>query len=386
VHVPFCARACPYCDFDFVVGRRVDDVGWVEALHREVEGRAAQLERVAEGPAIGTLYVGGGTPSALGPEGLARLGAWVEQLAARLGGGASFADEERTIELNPEHVDAGLVSAVIDGGFDRVSLGVQTFAHDGLRTLGRVHDAATARAAVTRVVERGLRVSADLIVGFPGQSPMGLRDDIAQLDELGVDHVSVYALTIEPDVPWQKLVRRGLRVLPDDDEGAARLEEANERLRERGYSHYEVASYGRGGERALHNTKYWTWTDYLGFGPSAASARFHDAGAVTRRTNRRGLAAWMVAPQSPAELERLDAEAAAREGLWTGLRRLEGLDPDAFMRRFARDPGWLSAVVAPLMDDGALHWRVDRAGIRRLAVAPGRWLWHDWIAARILAG
>ncbi|MEX1367549.1 MAG: radical SAM protein, partial [Nannocystaceae bacterium] len=223
VHVPFCARACPYCDFDFEVGRRPDLERFLHGLERE-----RQMREVPAGQPVRTVYVGGGTPSLLGPVGLRRLLAWIE---------ASFdasAAIERTVELNPEHVDEALLDALTEAGIDRVSLGVQSLGADALAQLGRVHRATQARAALRAAVARGLRVTADLIVGWPGQSEAALRSDVQGLLETGVEHVSVYALTIEEGTPWDRLARRGRRQLPDSDVQAQRLQQASELLQAAG--------------------------------------------------------------------------------------------------------------------------------------------------------
>lgn len=372
VHVPFCARACPYCDFDFEVGRdpgRID--AWLDGLERERVGRALELERVA----FDTVYVGGGTPSVLSPAQLRRLSAWLRE---RLGVEPSNL-REFSVELNPEHVSPELLDTLVELGVDRVSLGVQSLVPEGLRALGRVHGAAQARACVLACVARGLRTSADLIVGWPGHTEATLHGELDELLDAGVEHLSIYALTIEPDTPWPKLVRRGLRVLPDEDEQAERLLAAEQHLRARGLVHYEVASYARPGAEALHNGKYWRFVDVVGVGPSAASVR-HAVGVVERRVNARGLAAWLGDPTSP-ERERLEGDRAAAEGLWLGLRQLDGLDVPRYLDRFAVDRPWLQARIARQLELGNLALR---EGGELLAVAPGRWLWHDSIAVDLL--
>lgn len=383
LHVPFCARACPYCDFDFVVGRRpgldAEIDRWFAGLDAELgaRGELAELD-------YDTLYLGGGTPSALGAEGLGRCFAWLER---SLGPDLRSGLREFTVELNPEQVDAALVAALLAGGVDRVSLGVQSLDPAGLAQLGRAHDRGEALAALAQLGGAGLRVSADLIVGWPGQSRAGLEAEIAELVAAGVEHVSIYALTIEPDTPWLKLVRRGLRVLPDDDAQAELLVVAEAALEAAGLIHYEVASYARPGAEARHNSKYWRWQDVIGLGPSAASVRHVLAGErgagqgeprVERRINARGLAAW-AGGEAP-ERERLVGEAAAREGLWLGLRRLRGLEVEAFLARFARSRRWLDARVARQLELGNLEW--GEGGILR--VARGRWLFHDTIARDLL--
>jgi len=367
VHVPFCARACPYCDFDFVVARRPDVEGYLAGLEREWMARGLA-------PGFSTVYVGGGTPSSLGPAGLARLLAWI---APRIGGTPS----EWTVELNPEHVDDASLDALTGAGVDRISLGVQTFEHTGLHVLGRKHTAVAAQRAVERARARGLAVSIDLIVGWPGQSRAALERDLAWLDALGVRHVSVYALTIEPGTPWEALVRRGRRSVPDPDAQADALELVAERLA--AWEHYEVASYARDGQRARHNLGYWRWADYVGLGPSAASARF-EGGRVHRRTAIRGLADWLADPLAGEE-EVLTGTRAAAEGLWTGLRCLEGVDlgpGSAFWTTFpAVDRAWVVARTADHVARGNLEWVADGAVLR---VRPERWMWHDEVAAALL--
>jgi oxygen-independent coproporphyrinogen-3 oxidase len=372
VHVPFCARACPYCDFDFEVGRDPERVeAWLDGLERERVGRVAALEHVD----FDTVYVGGGTPSVLTPMQLRRLSTWL-----RDGLGVDPATlREFSVELNPEHVSPALLDALAEIGVDRVSLGVQSLVPEGLRALGRVHEAAQARACVRACVGRGLRTSADLIVGWPGHTEAALRGELDELLDTGVEHLSIYALTIEPDTPWPKLVRRGLRVLPDEDQQAERLLAAEQHLCARGFVHYEVASYARPGAEARHNGKYWRFSDVVGFGPSAASVR-HEVGAVERRVNVRGLAAWLGDPASP-EQERLEGDRAAAEGLWLGLRQLDGLDVARYLERFAVDLPWFHARIARQLELGNLQLR-DGGAV--LAVAPGRWLWHDSIAVGLL--
>ena len=394
VHVPFCARRCPYCDFDITVGRTPAIDAYLAGLAVEIDERRAELEALR----ATTLYLGGGTPSLLGAHGIAAL-------ARRL---APFIDrlEEATVELNPEDVDDALVGALVEHGFDRVSLGVQTFTDTGLVQLGRMHDAARAHAALARCGAAGLRTSLDLIVGWPGERDEDLAADLDAVIAAGVEHVSIYALTIEAGTPWPKLVRRGLRVLPDDDRQAELLVACESRLVRAGFEHYEIASYARPNARARHNVGYWTWRDYVGLGPSAASAHHGGDGSVVRTNNPRGLRPWI--DRAPASIETLTGEAAAAEGLWLGLRVLTGLDVDAFLRRFVQvDRAWLERRVARPLARGDLQWDDDG---RRVRVAGGatacepdatsgpdrdaapsqpvedpKWLRHDSIAAAVLS-
>jgi len=410
VHVPFCARACPYCDFDFEVGRSPDLDHFLAALGRELDERLAErtgprgqvMPRrslpVLEGPeghvrsdmsfepgpqraAIPpgdewpTVYLGGGTPSLLGAEGLRALGGWIR---GRFPGAGA---EEYTVEVNPEHASPALYAAIRAIGGTRVSLGIQTFDAAGLHSLGRAHDAGQARAAVVDARAAGLDVSVDLIVGYPGQSPASLDTDLAALTALGALHASIYALTVEAGTPWEALVRRGKRALPDPDHQADMLLATEAALVAAGLEHYEVASYAAPGHKARHNLGYWTWRDYLGLGPSAHSAVYAADGSLVRRGNRRGLAAWAADPASPGEIDLQDPVAAASEGLWTGIRHLPGLDVARFLARFpAVDRAWIEARTRRQVALGNLV--LEQALLR---VAPGRWLWHDAIAADLLA-
>jgi oxygen-independent coproporphyrinogen-3 oxidase len=371
IHVPFCARACPYCDFDFEVDRAPDADAFLAALAREADLRVAEHA----GTAFDTVYVGGGTPSVLGPSGLARLLAWIH------GRFDTRACQELTVELNPEHTDDATVATLVEHGCDRVSLGVQSFDEGGLRQLGRAHAARDAIAAIERAHAAGLRTSIDLIVGWPGQTASVLRADLAQTDALALRHVSVYALTIEAGSAWPLLVGKGTRRLPRADLQAELLERSEAALASFGLEHYEIASYAAAGARSRHNAAYWSWRDYLGLGPSAASARYEADGAVVRRTNRRGLARWAADVGAVDLAERLAPEEAAAEGAWLGLRRLDGFEIAELLARFpAIDEAWLRRRAARQLAAGALELRDGR-----LRVAPGRWLQHDAIAADLLS-
>lgn len=368
VHVPYCARACPYCDFDFRVvgrGRGLDIAGYVASLGAEIEARGLS------GTAVRTVYLGGGTPSILGGEGLRATFAALDRHFDRSGA------LETTVELNPEHVDGALLDALVELGCDRVSLGTQTLETDGLVQLGRMHDGARGRATIEAAAERGLSVSADLIVGWPGQTPAMLDRDVARLVDAGARHLSIYALTIEPGTPWVSLVERGTRAMPDDDHQADLLARVEAWAAAAGWEHYEVASYAASADdRAVHNLGYWTGVDYVGLGPSAASAHYAADGSVTRRTNPRSDDSPGAAPTE----EILDPAAAAAEGLWLGLRVLTGLSVSQWLGRFpAVDEAWLDARIERCVRRGDL----ERSG-DHLRIAPGRWLHHDSIAVELL--
>lgn len=385
VHVPFCARACPYCDFDFEVGPHgARQEQYLAALAAELETRAPDFAARGRAgrPQFDTVYLGGGTPSALGAQGLRVLFDTIDMHVDRA------TAREVTVELNPEHVDDALLDALAASGVSRVSLGVQSFAAPGLAQLGRVHAVAQAIAATAACTER-FATSVDLIVGWPGQSRAQLEASLRHCVEAGVEHISVYGLTIEAGSAWPKLVRRGQREMPDEERQAQALEHAAELLASAGYEHYEVASYARPGRAALHNQKYWLGIDVLAVGPSGTSAQHGAAGdppgAVRRRRNPRGLTAW-AGGEAP-DIETLAGEDAAGEAAWLGLRRLAGLDLATLERRFAGSgiaprgwAEWLEARAPRAFARGNLRW----VTAERLAFGPGRWMWHDEVAEELV--
>ena len=374
VHVPFCARACPYCDFDFEVGRRP---GLDTRIDAYLDGISRELELRDISGSVRTLYLGGGTPSALGPDGLVEL---FDRLGARVDWSAA---EEVCVELNPEHVDASMIEALASAGVGRVSLGVQSLSDAGLVELGRAHRRERAMSAMAQCVGR-FDVSADLIVGRPGERVEELDAAVDALDRLGIEHVSIYALTIEADTPWVQLVRRKQRDMPDEERQGEALEVVESALLRRGFEHYEIASYAKPGRRARHNQAYWRGRDYWGVGPSAHSAT-HVPDGVRRRGNARGLDAWRSSLAEGAGEEQLTGEAAAGEALWLALRLLDGVRTEDFLARFPSLPtGWMEARTRAQRERGNLEWATDPDGGTRIRVAPGRWLWHDAIAVDLV--
>jgi coproporphyrinogen III oxidase-like Fe-S oxidoreductase len=228
-----------------------------------------------------------------------------------------------------------------DLGVTRVSIGVQSLRDEHLRYLGRLHDAAGAVRAVREAVDAGgLRVSADLMFGMPGQRSEVLVEDAAQLVDLGAEHVSAYALTIEPSTRFGELARKGrLPRLPDDD--VAVLYEALEQsFSARGFAHYEVSNYARPGAEARHNLAYWRGADYVGLGAGAVGCWTEAPGLATRYRTLHDVPGFLAAKRTlpPEEREVLDVDTLVREALMLGLRTSEGLDMAALADRIRRDP------------------------------------------------
>lgn len=369
VHVPFCRRRCPYCDFAFEV--RPADPRYAPAVVGELRARAHEL-----GAPAATLSFGGGTPSALPVDDLARI---VEATRGIVGleDGA-----EISLELNPEDVDHALARDLRAAGFTRASLGIQSFDDDVLRWLGRAHDGARARSAVAACLTAGLRTGVDLIVGVPDERTGRLERDVDAIEGMGVGHVSAYLLTVEAGTPLVQLIANKARAAVDEDKQADAYESVQALLVERGFLQYEVSSYARPGEESRHNRIYWQGGGYLGVGPSAHSMRPLEDGSVLRRHTTARLDAWLVDPAAAAhEGETLAPAHAFRESVAFGLRDLAaGVDVDDLARRHRVNSG-AAAMRTALEREGELV--EERDGRFRLSARGARFA--DRLARAVLA-
>lgn len=318
VHVPFCRHRCGYCDFALVVGR--DDLlaAYFSALRRE-------LERISEPLKLETLYLGGGTPSHLGPQGLQRLFDLLRPVCQLV------AAAEVTVEANPLDVTPAFVAAVGDLGATRVSLGGQSLNAATLSSLDRDHSPDDVRRAVDLLLAAGLTVSVDLMTAAPGQTLAAVERDLDAIVALGTQHVSVYCLTWESGTDFASQRRKGLLRPVREETERAMFELAIDRLVATGHEHYEVSNFAQSGGRCRHNEAYWDCRPWEAFGPGAA--RFDGR---TRITNHRSTTTWikrvLAAEDASGEIETMTAEEAARERLVVGLRRRAGVDHKAFAR------------------------------------------------------
>ncbi|HEX2050244.1 MAG TPA: radical SAM family heme chaperone HemW [Actinomycetota bacterium] len=352
VHVPFCLHRCHYCDFNAYAGD--DDVhdDYVVALVRCIE-RCDPARRAAT-----SVFFGGGTPTLLPP---ARLGGVLRALRDHVGVAPGA---EVTVEANPETVDEAAFEALLEAGFNRVSIGVQSTSARVLRALGRTHGASRALDALRAARRAGVPdVNADLIFGSPWESTAEWRESLERVVDAGCDHVSAYALTVEEGTPLHTLVATGRAPDVDPDVQAERHGVACELLAAAGYERYEVSNWARPGRACAHNVLYWSAGDYLGFG---AGAHAHVGGrrSWTLRLPRAFVAA--VAAGRPVEdgAEEIDADARAGEALALGLRLVGGVDVAGFARRFGTEPlarraGTLRRLAAAgLVDDSGGRLRV----------------------------
>jgi oxygen-independent coproporphyrinogen-3 oxidase len=335
IQVPFCGVKCTYCNFATGVFPSSIFPGYVDAVCREIEMWGAALRRRSDGmpgehPQVDTVYVGGGTPSLLDPGDLARL---MDALRA------NFACEwrEATLEADPETITAENSAAWREAGFDRVSLGVQSFADAELRATGRRHR----RAEVYQAVENFRRadfsnISMDLIAGLPCQTEESWRQSLAELLAIAPEHISIYLLEAdEGSTLGREMLHGGVRFnakrVPSDDEMAGFYEYACEVLDRAGYEHYEISNWARltgKGESSLrshHNLKYWRREPYMGFGAGA-----HSFDGTVRRSNTESVMEYLAAMRSGKlpvkECEEVGRQQALDEELFLGLRQLAGID------------------------------------------------------------
>ena len=356
VHVPFCARRCAYCDFAIAVRSRVPVDEYLGALERELTLRLGEAPPPADRAAIDTLYLGGGTPSRLGPDGVARaialLGRWF----------APVPGAEVTLEANPDDVSVDAVRAWRAAGIHRLSLGGQTFDAAALAWMHRTHDVAQIHRAVDAARAGGIAdLSLDLIFALPPHLTRDWRADVAQALELAPTHLSLYGLTVEPGTPLGRWAERGTVGEADEERYAEEFLHAHEALVGAGYEHYEVSNFARPGFQARHNSAYWRGVPYLGLGPSA-----HGFDGRVRRWNVPAYAEWVrrtAAGDDPLDgSEFLDGASVEAEAVYLGLRTRDGLVLTSPAER-SRAARWVEAGWGALTGDTL---RLTAAGWLRL--------------------
>ena len=326
VHVPFCEAKCTYCHFAIDPRRPGEE--------RQERYLAAVLREMAEAEPgeADTLYFGGGTPSLMSADRLARI-VGSARTRFRLPAGA-----EVTVEANPRDLDASGYRALVAFGASRLSLGVQSLDDGVLREMGRHHTAADSVAAIGAARSAGFaNVSVDLVLGWPGETPERWRRGLEALLALEPDHVSLYVLEVEGKTVLAHRRQRGALDLPDDDLVADLYLQTAERLGARGLRRYEISNFARPGLASRHNGKYWDETPFVGFGMSSHSYRGGSRWWNLDRfaTYCRAVEAGESAVAGRRELSRREQ---AQEALFTGLRRAVGVDLAAFRRRHRLDP------------------------------------------------
>jgi putative oxygen-independent coproporphyrinogen III oxidase len=322
VHLPWCIRKCPYCDFNSHEAAELPEDRYLDALRADLE---ASLPLVW-GRTVQTVFIGGGTPSLFSPESIDRL---LGDVRARL---RLAADAEITLEANPGTFERAKFRAFREAGVNRLSLGIQSFDEGALRALGRVHDRAQALAAAQAAAELYPTFNLDLMHALPGQDLDALRVDLAQALAFEPPHLSYYHLTIEPNTLFAARPPAGL---PDEDASADMQDAIREQAHAAGLVHYEISAYARAGHRSRHNLNYWTFGDYLGIGAGAhGKLSFHDR--IVRQARWRHPRRYMEAALAGDAVEQARTLGAADlpfEFMLNALRLVDGVPASSLEER-----------------------------------------------------
>ncbi|MFC3864168.1 radical SAM family heme chaperone HemW [Alcaligenes aquatilis] len=279
VHVPWCVRKCPYCDFNsHEAPAELPENEYLDALQADLE----QTLPLVWGRQVISVFIGGGTPSLLSAQTLDRM---LAVLRSHLN---LLPDAEITLEANPGASEASRFMDFAQSGVNRISLGIQSFNDQALKALGRIHDSQQARQAIEAAMKAVERVNLDIMYALPGQTPTQSEQDIVQAMSYETEHLSLYHLTLEPNTVFAKYPP----ALPDDDDSAAMQDRLIELTASRGWNQYEISAYSKRGGHSRHNLNYWEFGDYIGIGPGAhGKLSFHDR--IIRTATTRSPALWM---------------------------------------------------------------------------------------------
>ncbi len=373
VHWPFCAAKCPYCDFNSHVRHGgIDEKRFAAALAQETATIAARLP----GRRVSSIFLGGGTPSLMTPQTVAAILDAVGKAWPVAG------DAEITLEANPSSVEAGRFRGYRAAGVNRVSLGVQALVDADLKALGRLHDAAQARAAVEIASTVFPRFTFDLIYARPGQTLEGWRAELEDAIAMAGDHLSLYQLTIEPGTPFAALQAAGKLAVPEPDALADFYALTQDITAANGLPAYEISNHAAAGGESRHNLTYWRYQDYAGIGPGA-HGRLTIDGVKWATMSEKHPENWAGRVEAAGHGlivdEQLSREAAADEMLLMGLRLREGLSIARYETVSGRpfDPGRLADLFA--------HGMVERLAGNRLRATPAGWMVLDAVVADLAA-
>lgn len=322
IHIPWCVRKCPYCDFNSHEARTaIPEKDYVDALILDLE----QALPLIWGRRVHSIFFGGGTPSIFSPD---AIDAILSAVRARV---PLAYEAEVTLEANPGTVDEARFTGFRDAGVNRLSLGIQSFNSRHLTALGRIHDESQARSAAEIALKTFERVNLDLMYALPNQSMDEAMSDLRIACDLGPTHLSCYHLTLEPNTPFY----RTPPPLPDDDASAAMQEAIEEKLASQGYLHYETSAFAKPGRQCRHNLNYWLFGDYLGIGAGAHSKlSFHDR--IIRQSRYKHPASYLQKTATGEHIEReqmLEPADLGFEFMMNALRLTEGFDTALFQER-----------------------------------------------------
>jgi oxygen-independent coproporphyrinogen-3 oxidase len=352
VHIPWCVRKCPYCDFNsHERAGALPEREYIEKLFLDLEAALPSMW----GRRVLSVFLGGGTPSLFSPESIETL---LSGVRARL---ALEPGAEITLEANPGTVEAARFAGFRQAGVNRISVGVQSFDDRMLAALGRIHGADEARRAVAAALESFDNVNLDLMYGLPGQTLAMASSDIGEAVRLGVPHVSAYQLTIEPNtVFWSKPPQ-----LPQHDESADMQLAVEDVLCAAGYGHYETSAFARPGHRCRHNLNYWEFGDYVGIG-AGAHGKMSFPGRITRHSRIKQPREYLLSRNSLIEDREVPANEIPFEFMLNALRLVEGFPMTLFAERTGLPLATVEAKLAKAENQGLIErdWKHIRPSAR----------------------
>ncbi len=329
IHFPWCEKKCPYCDFNSHQikdgagnGQGFDEARYIKALIADLE---SELPRIW-GRHVHSIFIGGGTPSLLSPEGMDEL---LSAIRARI---TLEPDCEITMEANPGSVEAEKFSTFAMSGINRVSLGIQSFQDEQLKALGRIHNGVQAKQAIEVAMQHFKSVNLDLMYGLPNQSLVAAKADIDTALSFKTPHLSLYNLTLEPNTYFASFPPK----LPNEDEIDAIFEQNLKLLTEAGYTRYEVSAYAKKDQECKHNLNYWRFGDYIGIG-AGAHGKISLPNSITRQVRERHPETYMQAMETNGnaliEAREIPTKDLPFEFMLNALRLTKGVDTNTFSER-----------------------------------------------------
>lgn len=329
VHIPFCKSKCSYCSFVSMVATEDDKKRYFNALISEIKIQAAKYSKFYS---VASIYIGGGTPSCMDYYYIRDL------LSCIYKNFAVKNSAEITIEINPNSVDKNKIREYILSGVNRFSIGLQSISPTVLKNMGRTHTLEDFEYAVSTIREFGIKnISADIIIGYPGQKMSSVKETVDALLKLEIPHISVYMLQVENNTKLKKLVDNGSVGLPDDDLVVSMYNTVSETLRLNGYNKYEISNFAKPTFESYHNKVYWNRKDYLGFGLAA-----HSYIAGTRFANTENIISYAKTIEEKSEVPVSSSKTLTKtenqeEAVMLSLRTSDGLDLDAYKQEFGEN-------------------------------------------------
>ena len=356
LHIPYCLHKCGYCDFNSHPENQAEAEVYISALLAEIDHYAVKLKEKR----VPTVFFGGGTPTILPPDHL-------DKILGRVKNRFDLTQNcEISIEANPATVECETLEQIRLSGFNRISIGVQSFDAEELKLLERVHSQEEIHTTVDRARQAGFNnLSLDLMFSLPGQSPEKWKSHLQQAVNKKPDHLSAYGLTIEPATSFFKLQERGLLQLPHEDIQLEMLETTIGFLQSAGYEHYEISNYAKSGYECQHNLNYWNNGEYLGLGAGASSylngERFKNINLPSRYIRE-----VQVGGTAVESTERLEPLHAMGETIMLGLRQLKGISIENFENRFQVSFNTVyGKVLAPLLEERLITLNQNRMALSR---------------------